>query len=161
MSACVDLVVSIENEGWASLDAPEVWASRAAKAGLAAAIPELEAGTLSLVLSGDDEVQELNQRWRGIDKPTNVLSFPSDDEVFPGGPPPHLGDVILAWETVQREAAEQDKPVIAHATHLIVHGVLHLFGYDHQDDTQALVMETLETRVLAGLGIADPYRVPA
>jgi probable rRNA maturation factor len=159
MSARVELVVSIENDGWASLDAPEALAMRAAKAGLDAASPDSGAGTLTLVLSGDDEVRDLNLRWRGLDKPTNVLSFPSEDEAFPGGPPPHFGDVILAWETVAREAAEQNKPVAAHASHLIVHGVLHLFGYDHQDDDDASVMETLETRILAGLGISDPYAV--
>lgn len=159
MSARVELVVSIENDGWASLDAPEALAMRAAKAGLDAASPDIGAGTLTLVLSGDDEVRDLNLRWRGLDKPTNVLSFPSEDEAFPGGPPPHFGDVILAWETVAREAAEQNKPVAAHASHLIVHGVLHLFGYDHQDDDDASVMETLETRILAELGVSDPYAV--
>jgi probable rRNA maturation factor len=157
MSARVELVVSIESDGWASLDAPEELAMRAARAGLTAASPDAETGTLTLVLSSDDEVRDLNLRWRGLDKPTNVLSFPSDDEPFPGGPPPHFGDVILAWETVAREAVEQNKTVASHASHLIVHGVLHLFGYDHQDDDDASVMETLETQILSGLGIADPY----
>jgi len=120
---------------------------------------------LSLRLTSDDEVHTLNRQYRHKDKPTNVLSFPmiqrdlletvtqnSDDgEVL-------LGDIVLAHGVCAAEAAERGIPVEAHATHLIVHGVLHLLGYDHIDDREAEEMEGLETRVLSTLGIADPYR---
>lgn len=116
------------------------------------------AGTLTVALVDDLTVQGLNRDWRDRDRPTNVLSFPGDGKALPGGPPPHLGDVILAYETVMREAAEQAKPPLDHATHLVVHGVLHLLGFDHETEPEAMRMESLETRLLAGFGIADPYR---
>jgi probable rRNA maturation factor len=111
---------------------------------------------ISLVLADDALVRDLNNRYRGKDKPTNVLSFPAD------GPTGTcccrlLGDVILARETVERESAEQRKTVRDHTRHLIVHGTLHLLGYDHADDRQADEMERLETEILEKLGISDPY----
>lgn len=102
------------------------------------------------MLTDDDEVRQLNARWRGQDKPTNVLSFPAGDAVL-------LGDVVLAFETVEREAAAQGKRFGDHLSHLVVHGALHLIGYDHVKAGDAAAMEALERRVLAGLGIADPY----
>ena len=110
---------------------------------------------LSIVLTDDAEQQGLNRDWRGIDKPTNVLSFP---QIEPFGPVTGiLGDIVLARETLEREAAELDKPFTDHYTHLVVHGFLHILGYDHVDEAQALVMEGLETQILATLGIPDPY----
>jgi probable rRNA maturation factor len=110
---------------------------------------------LSIVLTDDAEQQGLNRDWRGIDKPTNVLSFP---QIEPFGPVTGiLGDIVLARETLEREAAELDKPFTDHYTHLVVHGFLHILGYDHIDEAQALVMEGLETQILATLGIPDPY----
>ncbi len=106
----------------------------------------------------------LNRDWRGIDKPTNVLAFPADDAVSvgaAGGPPRQLGDVILGYETVAAEARAQGKPTAAHLSHLVVHGVLHLLGFDHQTDAEAADMEAAEVAILAGLGLPDPYRAPA
>ena len=110
---------------------------------------------LSIVLTDDAEQQGLNRDWRGIDKPTNVLSFP---QIEPFGPVTGiLGDIVLARETLEREAVELGKPFTDHYTHLVVHGFLHILGYDHIDEAEALVMEGLETQILATLGIPDPY----
>lgn len=110
---------------------------------------------LSIVLLDDAEQRVLNRDWRQIDKPTNVLSFP---QIEPFGPVVGiLGDITLARETLEREAAELGKSFTDHFTHLVVHGFLHILGYDHIDDDEALVMEGLETQILATLGIDDPY----
>ena len=101
-------------------------------------------------------MRDLNKEWRGKDGPTNVLSFPTGDEGAPGRAR-HLGDVILALETVLGEAESFGKPVGHHLAHLTVHGVLHLLGFDHQAPEQAATMERLEARILDGLGVADPY----
>ncbi|MER8865656.1 rRNA maturation RNase YbeY [Mesorhizobium sp. M0751] len=112
---------------------------------------------LSIVFSDDAHIRTLNAGWRGKDKPTNVLSFPA----FPfarGGPlPPMLGDIVLAAETVAREAALEDKPVEDHISHLVIHGLLHLLGYDHETDAEAELMEATERAALARLAIPDPY----
>ncbi|RVC23665.1 rRNA maturation RNase YbeY, partial [Mesorhizobium sp. M7A.F.Ca.AU.002.02.1.1] len=112
---------------------------------------------LSLVFSDDAHIQVLNAGWRGKDKPTNVLSFPA----FPfaqGGPlPPMLGDIVLAAETVAHEAVLEDKPVENHITHLVIHGLLHLLGYDHETEAEAEAMEAVERAALARLAIPDPY----
>jgi probable rRNA maturation factor len=101
-------------------------------------------------------VRALNRRWRGRDSATNVLSFPSG-ETGAGGRAVLLGDVVLAYETVAREAAAQGKTLADHLAHLVAHGVLHLLGFDHAEDAEARRMESLERRVLARLGVADPY----
>ena len=112
---------------------------------------------LSLVFTDDASMRAINAEWRNQDKPTNVLSFPAFP-VTPGAMPgPMLGDIIVARETLEREAIELDKSFDAHLTHLLVHGFLHLFGYDHMDDDEAERMESLETRILARLGLSDPY----
>jgi probable rRNA maturation factor len=118
---------------------------------------------LSVALAADRRVRALNRAWRRIDKPTNVLAFPAGDVSAAGsagGPPRPLGDVIVAYETVAAEARAQGKTIAAHASHLIVHGVLHLLGFDHDTDAAAADMEAIEVAVLARLGVADPYRAP-
>ncbi len=136
----------------------------AALAALAAA--PLNAGgntiEIGIRLTDDAESRALNHRYRGVDAPTNVLSFPMTDCASGAPPPPRglplaLGDVVLAFETVRGEARAQGKTLADHLGHLVVHGVFHLLGHDHRDDAEALAMEQLETAVLAGLGVADPY----
>ena len=109
-------------------------------------------GELSVVLSDDEAVRILNKRWRGKDAPTNVLSFAT-------GEPNLLGDVVLAFETVAREAKAQGKPLANHVRHLVVHGVLHLLGHDHARERDATRMENRERRILKSFGVADPYRL--
>lgn len=119
--------------------------------------------TASVLFTSDEEVHALNREWRGKDKPTNVLSFPMLEredllDLAPEGPPEMLGDIALAAGTCAREAAEKGVPLETHATHLLIHGLLHLAGHDHVDsDAQAEAMEALEIAALAKLGIGDPY----
>ena len=159
MTSAVDVTVSREAGDWAE-DA-EWLAERAALAALGAAYDDEEGpAELSVVLADDELVHRLNREYRGKDKPTNVLSFALTEAEEPEaqeGVPVMLGDVILAYETVAREASEQGKSFKDHMTHLVMHGVLHLLGYDHETDDEAEEMEALETRLLATLGIADPY----
>lgn len=159
-----------------SLDADEDWDSstdwaRLAEDAARAAIAEssypalLSAGRpveISVVFTNDEEVRALNAEWRGKDKPTNVLSFPQagPEELARAatpGPELMLGDIVLARETCAREAEEKGLALKDHAAHLLVHGTLHLLGYDHGDDDTATDMEAREIRALARLGIADPY----
>ncbi len=112
---------------------------------------------VSVVLTDDASMQEINRQWRGFDKPTNVLSFPAQPLAVGDRPGPMLGDIVLARETVLREATLDGKTVDAHVSHLMVHGLLHLLGHDHEDDDEAEAMERTERDVLARLGIADPY----
>jgi len=114
-----------------------------------------KAAELAIRIVGTDEGRALNRDYRGKDYATNVLSFPV--ELPPGVALPLIGDLAICAPVVQREAAEQGKAVRDHWAHLTIHGVLHLLGHDHVDERDATVMEALETRVLAGLGIADPY----
>ena len=111
---------------------------------------------VSVALADDALVRKLNRDYRGKDRPTNVLSFPAEDSGAPGRAR-LLGDVVLALETVRREAADRSKPLADHVSHLVVHGMLHLLGRDHETETQAAAMEALEIEILAGLGVADPY----
>jgi len=113
------------------------------------------AAELAILLTDDSAIRVLNRKWRGIDAPTNVLSFPAE---IPAGAPPLLGDIVLAYETVAREARRDGKPFAHHVAHLAVHGFLHLCGYDHERDSDAETMEQLERTILRRLDIADPYR---
>jgi probable rRNA maturation factor len=113
------------------------------------------AAEVSILLTDDAEQQELNQQWRGKDSSTNVLSFP---QIEPFAPLVGLlGDITVARETVEREAVDQGVTLDDHFTHLVVHGFLHLLGYDHMNDAEALQMESLETQIMASLGVDDPY----
>ena len=139
--------VEVEADLWRTLPDAEALVRTAAEAALS------QEGALAVLLTDDAAVRELNRRWRGKDAATNVLSFPAAATAAPW-----LGDVALAYETCAREAAEQGKPLGAHVTHLVAHGVLHLLGWDHQTDAEAEEMESLERQILARLGVADPYR---
>jgi probable rRNA maturation factor len=114
---------------------------------------------LSIVLADDMLLRELNGKWRGIDKPTNVLAFAAESGETPADAPRLLGDVVIAFETVAREAEAQGKPLAHHLRHLIVHGVLHLLGWDHEEQAEAERMEALEVAILRHLEVPDPYRV--
>lgn len=142
--------IEVEDPAWAAaLPEAEAIVRRAAEAALAR---EGTAGAVTLLLTDDESVRELNDRFRGKDSATNVLSFPA-----PANLEDHLGDVALAYGVCAREAVEQGKPLSHHLQHLTVHGVLHLLGYDHIGDDEAEAMEGLERAVLAGLGVPDPY----
>ena len=153
----IDLDIMRGPGEWARVAGLEALAQRAIEAAFAVA-PEAPSSPveLSLLLSDDAGVRELNRAWRGLDKPTNVLSFPGSGATPDGVH--HLGDIALAFETVAREAEAEGKSLADHVAHLIVHGVLHLTGLDHETDEEADAMEALETAALASLGIADPYR---
>jgi probable rRNA maturation factor len=161
-AAALEVVVDVAAPAWrAALPDLEALVSRAALAALAeAGNPEGAAGgpaELAVRLTDDAELQALNRQYRGKDKPTNVLSFPGDPaDALPGEPLP-LGDLALAYGTVAREASEQGKSLADHLSHLIVHGTLHVLGYDHETEAEAAEMEALEVRILSGFGIADPY----
>lgn len=116
-----------------------------------------EDAELSLVLAGDKTLKSLNKEWREIDKPTNVLSFPGKDIAVGETADIMLGDIVISLETTVREAALENKTFEDHLSHLVVHGFLHLFGYDHETDEEASQMESLETKILNELGIEDPY----
>ncbi|MPZ38204.1 MAG: rRNA maturation RNase YbeY [Rhizobiales bacterium] len=140
----------------ASLDAnlPAVIASAVSAAN---EIGGPEEGALTVVVDDDERIRALNKLWRGVDKPTNVLSFPSADTQ--PGPATYLGDIAISYETAAREAATEDKSLADHIAHLAVHGFLHLVGYDHESDQEAEEMEGLERVILARLGVSDPYIV--
>lgn len=154
------IAVSLHDAAWLD-DCADL--EERARAAVAATLRRLDIDhplEVSLVFTDDAEQRGLNRAWRETDKPTNVLSFPNmDDDAWQTAPGrPHLlGDVVLARETVTREAAEQGKALADHALHLIVHGTLHLLGYDHEEAAEAAAMEDLERAILADLGIADPY----
>ena len=131
-----------------------------------AAAQTLEAETfdaeLAIMLTDDDGIRTLNKNWRGIDRPTNVLSFPALQPVGPldeDDDPRMLGDIAIAYETTRAEADAEQKPFESHLSHLAIHGFLHLIGYDHEKDTDAEIMEELERKILAQLGIPDPYAI--
>ena len=162
------LEIDIEaDEEWDSSTDWSLLVRRAAEAAIAeSAFPQLSQSErpveLSVRLTGDEEVRALNSEWRGKDKPTNVLSFPMAEaedlaEASSPGPELMLGDIILASGVCAAEAEEKSIPVDQHAAHLMVHGTLHLLGYDHMDDESAADMEAREIRALARMGIADPY----
>ena len=140
--------IEVEAEAWTgALPDAEAVVERAAQAALGTA-----EGDIVVLLTDDDAVRELNGRFRDKDKPTNVLSFPAPENAFP-----HLGDIILAYGVCATEAEAQGKTLADHLSHLVVHGVLHLLGRDHEDDAEAEEMEAEEREILAQIGVADPY----
>jgi probable rRNA maturation factor len=151
--------VAVESQLWQDFAEAAELAGNAVRATLAHERLSLAPGAeVSLLFCNDAAIRELNRQWRGQDKPTNVLSFPAADEP---GAMPLLGDIAIAFETTAREASEEDKPLAAHFCHLVVHGLLHLLGYDHETEAEAEVMEGHERAILAELGIDDPYRLTA
>ena len=152
--------ISVEDERWNAITGFSELIPGLAEATLAAVDLAPEAHAVSIALMSDSEIHSLNKTFRGKDAPTNVLSFPSAPAIrllknHEG--PVFLGDVALAYETVVREAAEQEKPALNHAAHLVVHGVLHLAGFDHETDADAGRMEAAERLILGKFGIPDPY----
>lgn len=159
----LDIQISVEEGAWPPGEALETLVDRV----LSSAAGHLErherqpfpdeAPEVSLVFTSDAEIRKINAEWRGQDKPTNVLSFPAFPLAPGGRPGAMLGDIVLAQETIAREAADLGKGFDDHLAHLLVHGFLHLFGYDHMKTDEAEKMEGLETRILAELGLSDPY----
>lgn len=145
--------VEIEDEAW-SRDVADV-EDRVSRAVIAALGDR--AGSVVVLLTDDATVRDLNARFRDKDAPTNVLSFPAAPMDLPGQATP-LGDLVLAHGVCAREARDQSKALADHLTHLVVHGTLHLLGHDHVDDAEAEAMEAHEVKILAALGVADPYR---
>lgn len=165
----MDLDILIEDPRWS-----ETGLERLAAPACAAALDELGLDpaqfAVSLLACGDARIAALNADFRGKPVPTNVLSWPAEERgaatpgemphlppPHPAGPPLELGDIALAHQTCAREAAEAGRPLDHHVTHLLVHGLLHLLGFDHETDADADLMEGLETRILARLGVPDPY----
>jgi probable rRNA maturation factor len=153
----IDVDVLVLDERWAEIGDCESLARRSVEAAFSAVagVPSSDV-EVSVALADDVAVQALNRDWRGKDDPTNVLSFPAPSTRTPG--PRVLGDIALAYETVARESRDENKLLADHAVHLLVHGTLHLLGYDHESDSDAGVMEALEVEALARVGVADPYR---
>lgn len=155
----------LEDDRWSDLD-------RLAAVAVPAALDGAGVGTgweVAVMGCDDARIAALNADFRGKARPTNVLSWPSDERGAdtPGGPPlapdphdPELGDIAIAYDTCAREAAEQNKPFDAHVIHLLVHATLHLLGYDHQTEADAMRMESLEVRIVTALGLPDPYATP-
>lgn len=155
-----EIDIAVEDERWErAVPELEAFVIRAVEAGLAI-LPD-SAGDpvgISVLLADDATVQTLNRTWRNKDKPTNVLSFPAAEQPLPPGMARPLGDVVLAYDTLVRESAEQSKPFEHHLAHLLVHGTLHLLGQDHETgEAEADAMEALEIAALRGLGLPNPY----
>ncbi|MGP0093236.1 MAG: rRNA maturation RNase YbeY [Xanthobacteraceae bacterium] len=147
----LDVEIIVKSPLWREQARAELWVHNA----LAVAAEHVEAprGEVAVVLTDDSAVRALNRKWRRIDAPTNVLSFPAK----PGGAGPLFGDIVIAYETTWREAEEGRKPFDHHLAHLAVHGFLHLLGHDHGSDAEAEAMERLESVILAELEVPDPY----
>jgi probable rRNA maturation factor len=157
--AALAVDIAVEADAWGDEQTLRLPIERTLATALAVGQFDLPAHVeVSLLLTDDARIQVLNRIWRGKDQPTNVLSFPAGlDDGEADGRPLLLGDIAIARETVVAEAAAESKSVEAHLCHLLVHGLLHLLGYDHEADDEAEEMEALETEILAELGIADPY----
>lgn len=151
MSVTID--IAVEAESWHRILGAELIAHRAAQATLDDV--KVADGEVSILLADDAKVRELNRSYRRKDQPTNVLSFPSEDKTESGAR--FYGDIALAFETVSREALDEGKRPDAHLSHLVVHGVLHLLGFDHGNERDAEAMEARERKIVTGLGFADPY----
>jgi probable rRNA maturation factor len=142
---------------WQAEPDAEALVQRAIEAAARQASASAEGAEVAIVLTDDSGIRTLNRDWRGIDKPTNVLSFPAAQTPGRGAEPRLLGDIAIAYEITRHEAESENKPFADHLSHLAVHGFLHLVGYDHENDADAEKMETLERTILASLGVPDPY----
>jgi probable rRNA maturation factor len=173
--AGLNIDVLVESDNWQKAGSAEAAIQRALKR--AAATLSTKTGEVAIVLTDDAAMRTLNRNWRGVDAATNVLAFPARNVAPPTGVCrhsvnrggelgcgnylcKHLGDVVLAYETIEREACRGGKPFEHHLAHLVVHGFLHLLGYDHANDAQARRMETTERTILSDLAVPDPYRTP-
>jgi len=158
--SAIEVDVLVEADSWSVLPEADALVTRAVIAACAGALEEYEldidGAEIAVKLTGDQAIRMLNRDWRGKDAATNVLSFPTPEMARAGGDP-HLGDIAIAFETLEREAAAEGKPLADHLAHLAVHGTLHLLGYDHEVAEEAEEMEAMERRILAGLGVPDPY----
>ena len=160
MSSVLPLTeVLVVADCWQTEPDAEAVIHRAIEAAAEFADADVGEAELAVMLTDDSGIRTLNNNWRGIDKPTNVLSFPAlqPPAGAPADAPRMLGDIAIAYQTMRREADEEQKPFDHHLSHLAVHGFLHLIGYDHENDDDAETMESLETEILAQLGIPDPY----
>jgi probable rRNA maturation factor len=152
--------VIVVADGWRSEPDAEAAIHRAIATAAEVVDADIGEAELAVMLTDDAGIRTLNSNWRGIDKPTNVLSFPALPPTGAAGPdeaPRMLGDIAIAYETTRKEADDEQKPFDHHLSHLAVHGFLHLIGYDHENDDDAEAMEALEQEILAHLGIPDPY----
>ena len=152
--------VLVVAECWQTEPDAEAVIQRAIEAAAGIADADVGDAELAIMLTDDAGIRTLNSNWRGIDKPTNVLSFPALQPEVAAGPddaPRMLGDIAIAYQTTRKEADDEQKPFDHHLSHLAVHGFLHLIGYDHETDDEAEAMEDLEREILARLGIPDPY----
>lgn len=157
----IEVDVLVEAGAWSALPDAASLIEQAVKAACRRAREDADldvpdGAEIAVMLTDDAGIRALNRDWRGKDKATNVLSFPTPEAARMGGDP-HFGDIAIAFETLQREASGEDKPLAHHLVHLAVHGTLHLLGHDHEDGEDAEAMESLERSVLAGLGVPDPY----
>jgi probable rRNA maturation factor len=155
MSKSPHIEVVVSADAWRQVANAESAIVRAIQAA-ANQIEDVAESEIAVLLTDDAGIRDLNRRWRGFDKPTNVLSFPAPAQSTPDAPQ-MLGDIAIAFETTQREASDEHKPFSDHLSHLAIHGFLHLVGYDHESDDDAEEMEQFERDILAGLGIRDPY----
>jgi probable rRNA maturation factor len=154
----MNLSLDVEDDAWHALAGLEDLAQASIGAALAAAGFQDDECDVAVLFTDDVSMAAINAEWRGKDRPTNVLSFPAPRDIpVPVGEARPLGDIVLAYGVIAREAEEQGKTLRAHVGHLMVHGTLHLLGYDHETDLEAEEMEALETSILKGLGITDPY----
>lgn len=167
MTDFLEIDLSVDCPDWTgALPGAEALCRRAVLSTWEVAAEGTRPAEVSVVLSDDAAVRVLNRDYRGKDRPTNVLSFAALDDAegapdLPEDAPLLLGDIVIAWETTAREAGEAGKSLSDHFSHLLVHGMLHLMGYDHMTDQEAEEMEALEVQVLSTLGISDPYADPA
>ena len=159
----IQIAITIEDPAWHELSADIEIVCQQALSAAWTVVGRVDQSAItdpwvSLLLADDDQLQALNLQFRGQDKPTNVLSFPSSQVDTPGDAEPQiLGDIAVSRQTLVREAAEQEKDIIHHVTHLLVHGLLHLLGYDHEVDEDATAMEKLEIDILGEMKIPNPY----
>ena len=157
LAASIDLCV--EDDNWTAVQGLEKSITNAVRAALSQCDASTRPISLTIVLDNNQRIEALNANWRDKPKPTNILSFPAPENSTSDAGETYIGDLILAYDVIFDEANEQRKPLATHLCHLIIHGVLHLLGFDHQNDEEAFVMEQLEIKAMVGLGLSDPYQM--